>query len=83
MSRIIGLAAAAAFVIAPITASAQTKNVTPPPAPGQSEYAPGKKQTPTTPAKEFAPGQIQNKNGVPGSANKAAPGQQIKTPTKP
>ena len=77
MSRIIGLATAAAFVIAPITASAQTKNVTPPPAPGQSEYAPGKKQaTSTKTAKELAPGQRQSD---PGTAKDFAPGQQPKS----
>ena len=78
MSRIIGLATVAALVIAPITASAQTKQVTPPPTPGQSEYAPGKKQTTSTKtAKELAPGQRQKSE--PGTAKDFAPGQQPKS----
>ena len=44
---------------------------------GQSQFAPGQKQTEPGTAKDFAPGQKQNE---PGTAKKFAPGQQEKTP---
>jgi hypothetical protein len=59
----------------PVGALAQsTKNKGQAPGPGQSEYAPGQKQTTPGTAKDYAPGQQD------GAAKNAAPGQQ-KSPT--
>jgi hypothetical protein len=79
MIRILSAAVAAAFFVVP--AFAQTKK-SPPPAPGQSEYAPGHQPGD---AKKSAPGQRMQKKDDPKSpgASEYAPGQQGKTsPTK-
>jgi hypothetical protein len=54
----------------PVVGLAETKKSSPPPGPGQSEYAPG--QQPGA-SKKSAPGQ---KAKTPGEAKKYAPGQQ-------
>jgi hypothetical protein len=69
---------AAAFFAVP--AFAQTTKSPPPPAPGQSEYAPGHQKGD---AKKSAPGQKMQDKDDPKSpgASEYAPGQQGKTPT--
>jgi hypothetical protein len=61
------------LAVLPTFALAQTKkSQTPPPGPGQSEWAPGQRATEPGGAKKYAPGQ---KATEPGTAKKYAPGQ--------
>jgi hypothetical protein len=69
------VALAAALLVAPTLAVAQTSKA-PAPAPGQSEWAPGQRAKGPGDAKDFAPGQrMQDKDvkGRPG-ASEYAPG---------
>jgi hypothetical protein len=66
----------ALLIAAPTLGMAQVKKGGTPGA-GQSQFAPGQKQTTPGTAKNFAPGQRQTD---PGTAKKFAPGQQKKTP---
>ena len=76
MKRIIAVITAA-FLVVPVAAVAQGTNKGKAPGPGQSENAPGQKQTAPGTAKDSAPGQLQQN---PGDAKKFAPGQQETPP---
>jgi hypothetical protein len=78
MKYLIG-ATMVAVVLATAPALAQGTNKGKAPGPGQSEYAPGQKQTTPGTAKDRAPGQRQSD---PGTAKDYAPGQQKPPPAK-
>jgi hypothetical protein len=74
MKRMLVIAVTAAALL-PVGAWAQSgTNKGKAPGPGQSEYAPGQKQTTPGTAKDYAPGQQD------GTAKNSAPGQQPKSP---
>jgi hypothetical protein len=77
MKRTLSLLAVVALLSVPAVAWAQTKK-TLPPAPGQSEYAPGQRADDPGEAKKYAPGQRMKKKDDPRSpgASEYAPGQQ-------
>jgi hypothetical protein len=77
MKQVTIVVSVALLLAAPTLGMAQEKKKGGTPGTGQSQFAPGQKQTTPGTAKDFAPGQRQTD---PGTAKKFAPGQQKKTP---